>query len=322
MLGVGQMVCEEAPIPDIGPGQVLVHTEMASICGSDLHIVLRGTGTVIPDPCPHGFPGHEGVGVVTASSDPSVEVGTSVLTFPNAGTGEGFSEYQRLEAGRYCLPLPACDQPNSHLLMAQQLGTVLFAARSRPHDVSGETVVVLGQGSAGLFWTWVLKWAGANTVIVADRSPARLAVSTRYGADIAVNVNDDDVIDVVNDLTDGSGADYVVEAVGSSSAHDLSTDIACIGGELMWFGLPDTNAGIEMNFTRFFRKKLRASSIYGAQDEPDARSFREALDHIVARDIDVAPLLSHIYPIDRIDEAMAVAFDPVDAGAVKVSLSF
>lgn len=322
MLGVGQMVCEETPIPDIGPGQVLVHTEMASICGSDLHIVLQGTGTVIGDPCPHGFPGHEGVGVVTASSDPSVEVGTSVLTFPNAGTGEGFSEYQRLEAGRYCLPLPACDQSNSHLLMAQQLGTVIFAARSRPHDVTGETVVVLGQGSAGLFWTWLLKRAGAETVIVADRSQARLAVSTRYGADIAVNVDNDDVIDVVNDLTDGSGADYVVEAVGSSSAHDLSTDLARIGGELMWFGLPDTNAGIEMNFTRFFRKKLRASSIYGAQDEDDARSFRDALDHIVARDIDVAPLLSHIYPIDRIDEAMALAFDPVDAGAVKVSISF
>jgi len=322
MLGVGTMVCEQAPIPEIGAGQVLVHTEMASICGSDLHIVLQGAGLATPDVCPHGFPGHEGVGTIVASNDSAAEVGTAVLTFPNTAIGEGFSEYQRLASASYCLPLPDCDRPTSHLLMAQQLGTVIYAAKSRFHDVRGETVVVLGQGSAGLFWTWLLKRAGAETVVVADRSAARLAVSVRYGADIAVNVDSDDLRSVVADLTIGLGADYVVEAVGSSSAHDLSTELARVGGEVLWFGLPDTNAGIEMNFTRFFRKKLRASSIYGAQDEPDALSFRQAIEHIVDHDIDVAPLLSHIYPIDRIDEAMAVAFDPVEPAAIKVSISF
>lgn len=322
MLGVGQMVCEDAPIPGIGPGQVLVHTEYASICGSDLHIVMQGAGLALPEVCPHGFPGHEGVGTVVASEDDSVAVGTRVLTFPNTYIAEGFSEYQRLTAGRYCLPLPDTDLPVTHLLMAQQLGTVLFAHRHRPNEMDGATVVVIGQGSAGLFWTWLLRRAGAGQIVTCDRSDARLAVSRAYGADLAVNVDEVDIRDVVADLTTGSGADYVVEAVGSSTAHDLSIELARVGGHLMWFGLPDTNASIEMNFQKFFRKKLSATSIYGAQDEADVVSFRTALDHIAGGDIDVAPLLSHVFSIEEIDRAMEVAFDPVEAGAVKVSVGF
>jgi L-iditol 2-dehydrogenase len=322
MLDIGRMVCEEAPIPELTGSQILVKTECASICGSDLHIVMQGAGMTIPESCPHGFPGHEGVGRVVASNDPSVEVGIDVLTFPNTVIAEGFSEYQRLLNGQYCMPLPDCDVPHAQLMMAQQLGTVIFAHNQRLRDVEGETVVVLGQGSAGLFWTWLLKRAGAAQVIVSDRSNTRLAVSTKYGADIAVNSVDTDIRDVVKDMTGGAGADYVVEAVGSSTAHDLSTDVAKMGGGLMWFGLPDTSAGIEMSFARFFRKKLTATSTFGAQDEVGISSFKAAMDYIANGDIDVAPLVTHVYPVDEISTAMDVAFNPVDAAAVKVSVSF
>jgi len=322
MLDVGQMVCEEAPIPDITDTQILVKTEFASICGSDLHIVMQGAGLTIPDRCPHGFPGHEGVGHVVASNDPAVPVGIDVLTFPNTGIAEGFSGFQRLSSGQYCLPLPESDLPNQQLMMAQQLGTVIFAHNERFRDVEGETVAILGQGSAGLFWTWLLKQAGAAQVIVSDRSNTRLAVSTQYGADIALNSNDADIGEVILDMTNGEGADYVVEAVGSSTAHDQSVEISRVGGGLMWFGLPDTNAGIEMSFAKFFRKKLTATSVYGAQNEANVVSFKAAMDHIVNGDIDVAPLCSHTYGIEHIDQAMATAFDPIDAAATKVSISF
>lgn len=322
MVDVNRMVCEDTAVWAASDGDLVVKTSYASICGSDLHIVMQGAGLALPEVCPHGFPGHEGVGRIVASNDPTVDVGTSVLTFPNTYNAEGFSEYQRLAAGRYCLPLPQSDLPNSHLLMAQQLGTVIFAASQRPHVVSGQTVAILGQGSAGLFWTWLLKRAGAAKVIVSDRSDARLAVSKQYGADLAVNADEVDIREVIGDLTGGAGVDYVVEAVGSSTANDLSTDIAKVGGAVMWFGLPDTNASIEMNFSRFFRKKLTATSTYGAQDEADVVSFKAAMDHIVAGDIDVGPLLSHVFPIDDVTEAMETAFDPVDAGAIKVSISF
>jgi threonine dehydrogenase-like Zn-dependent dehydrogenase len=321
MVEVGRFECEAAPIPEIDDGQVLVRSEMASICGSDLHVVCMGAGIGWELPAPIGYPGHEGIGEVMESRAAALPVGTQVLCFPHVPVGECFAEYQRISAG-YCLPLPASDLPRSHLLMAQQLGTVIFALRQHPRDVTGETVVILGQGSAGLFFTHLLKRAGAARVIVADLSPIRLAVSTMYGADVAVNAATDDIRMAVRDLTGGLGADYVVEAVGRDDTFLLTTALVRADGELLWFGLPSTDEPIAINFASFFRKRLRAASTYGAQEEPGATSFGAALEMIRRGDIDVGPLLSHVLPIESVGDAFRLAHDPVAAGAVKVSVRF
>ncbi len=320
MMGVGDIQCVETPIPEIGDEQVLVRTIMASICGSDLHVVCHGAGIQGDLPCPHGYPGHEGIGEVVASNHPDVEVGTHVLCFPFAWTSEGFSEYQRMH-GRYVLPLPNCDVPEEELLMAQQLGTVIFAARQRPVELVGRTVLVIGQGSAGLFWAYWLKRNGASRVIVSDRSDARLAVSTSFGADHAINVGETDLEEALRELT-GDGPDYVIEAVGRRETLYQSIEVVRPGGDLMWFGLPDTDDSVPISFAHFFRKRLTASSTFGAQDEGDAVSFRTALDLIANKQIDVSPLLSHVYPIEQIGEAFDVANDPVPDGALKVSVTF
>ncbi len=321
MVDIGRMICEEIDVPEIDDGQVLVKSEMASICGSDLHIVMMGAGINHPMPCPHGYPGHEGIGQIVDSNVEDLEVGTRVLTFPMPPAGECFNEYQRV-GGTFCTPLPDTVVPRSNLLMAQQLGTVVFARRMFPRDVEGETVAVVGQGSAGLFWTYLLKRAGAAKVIVSDYSSARLVLAGRYGADVLVNAADASIEEAIADETAGVGADYVVEAVGRSDTFLESVDLARMDGELMWFGLPSTDGAIPMHFGRFFRKRLKASSTYGAQFEPDAASFREALDLIAGGEVDVAPLLSHVYGIEQIDEAMHIAHEPEDTGALKVSIDF
>ena len=56
MVEVGKMECEEIEIPHLADGQVMVRSEMASICGSDLHVVMMGAGVGHPCPCPHGYP--------------------------------------------------------------------------------------------------------------------------------------------------------------------------------------------------------------------------------------------------------------------------
>jgi L-iditol 2-dehydrogenase len=321
MVEVGRMECEEIEIPPLGDNQVMVRSEMASICGSDLHVVMMGAGVGFPTPCPHGYPGHEGVGQIVESKVPGLEVGTDVLTFPNPVVGECFNEYQRVGA-TYCTPLPASELPNSHLLMGQQLGTVIFARRKHFRDVHGETVVVMGQGSAGLFWTYLLKREGAERVIVADLSDARLAVAKQYGADVCVNASTDSLYEVVQDLTGGVGCDYLVEAVGRSETFLDSVNMLRVDGEIMWFGLPSTDGDIQMRFDKFFRKRLKAASTYGAQEEADAVSFRDALRIIANGEIDVEPLLSHVYGVEEIGAAMCMAHEPHDAGALKVSVNF
>ena len=313
------MALVEAPAEPLRDGDLLVRTRYASICGSDLHVVKYGVETD-PSLWVPGYPGHEGVGQVVESRADGFAPGDDVLVVPPVPESRCYAEWQRVRATSV-IRLDGPSVPLDHALMAQQLGTVLFAAGQHPRDVTGRTVVVIGQGSAGLFWAWTLKRAGAARVIVADRSPTRLAASTGFGSDVRVDVRTDDLTEAVMDLTGGEGADFVVEAVGRRETLLQSVGLCRTGGALFWFGLPDTDDPVPVDFHLFFRRKLTAFSTYGAQLEPGLVSFRRALDHIRRGDIDVRPLLSHVLPVEEIAEAFRLA-ETCEDGVLKVSVSF
>lgn len=319
LVELGRVECVEAEVEPLRDGDVLVRTRYASICGSDLHIVYDGIETAPPLWLP-GYPGHEGVGEVLESRSSWLAPGDLVLCVPPVPEARCFAEYQRIRDGaaiRLDGELPPLDQ----VLMAQQLGTVIFAMRQHPADVAGATVVVLGQGSAGLFWAYLLKRAGAARVVVADLSPSRRAASPHFGADVVLAPPEDDVVAAVDELTGGAGADYVVEAVGRRETFLLSPRLCRPGGTVFWFGLPDTKAPIPMDFRQFFRRRLTGHSTYGAQGEAGLVSFRVAVELIRRGEIDVGPLLSHVLPIEDAGRAFQLAQERHE-GALKVSLSF
>jgi L-iditol 2-dehydrogenase len=319
LVAPGRMAFVEAPVEPLRDGDLLVRTRYASICGSDLHVVNHGVETD-PSLWAPGYPGHEGVGQVVESRAPGFAPGDDVLLVPPVPQSRCYAEWQRVRATS-AIRLHDPQTPLDQLLMAQQLGTVLFAAAQHPCDVAGRTVAVIGQGSAGLFWTWALKRAGAARLIVADRSPARLAASAGFGSDVRVDVRTDDLTEAVLDLTGGEGAEVVVEAVGRRETLLQSIGLCRTGGRLFWFGLPDTNDLVPIDFRLFFRRKLSAFCTYGAQDEPGLVSFRRALEHIRRGEVDVRPLLSHVVPVEEIDRAFRLA-DSCEDGVLKVSVSF
>ena len=136
-----------------------------------------------------------------------------------------------------------------------------------------------------------------------------------------VDAGTNDLTAAVLDLTAGEGADFVVEAVGRRETLLQSIGLCRTGGQLCWFGLPDTNDPVPIDFRTFFRRKLTAFSTYGAQIEPGLVSFRVALEHVRRGDIDVLPLLSHVLPVEQIDRAFQLA-DSGEDGVLKVSISF
>jgi L-iditol 2-dehydrogenase len=312
------MVCEDVPVPSVAAGEILVRTAYASICGSDLHVVFFNAPQ---EPAAGGYPGHESVGEVVESRCPGFEPGDYVLTVPHAIDGRCLAEYQAIP-GSACIRLPAT-APLSHLLMAQQLGTVVYALRSHPLDLIGKDAAVIGQGSAGAFFTFLLKRAGAARVLVSDKSPARLAYSRQLGADLTVDVDagTDDFRSAVLEATGGQGAGVVVEAVGSRETFPLSLELAARGATLVWFGLPEGPGDYPFSFQDFFRRGLTAYSNFGAQGEPGLGSFRYAVRLITDGAIDVAPLLTHTLPIEQIDEAFGIACHRSD-NALKVSIKF
>ncbi|HAL49756.1 MAG: zinc-binding dehydrogenase [SAR202 cluster bacterium] len=312
-----QIRCEEIPIPDPEPGKVLVKTTLASICGSDLHIVYMGWN-VHEFPLPHGYPGHEGVGEVVDGGGTGFEPGELVLTAPNIWGSKCFAGYQLIDP-QFLLRLPT-DTPQTHLLMAQQLGTVVFGCRRLPSLV-GKTVVVVGQGSVGLFHDFMLRRIGAHKIIAIEPVPERLAHGRRMGVDEAIDVTGQRATDAVMDLTNGEGADLVVEGVGSVETLNQTLQLVKPLGRVAVFGLPPTMDRVPFDWDTFFRKRLDLHTVFGAQDEPGLPAFQLAVDFIRNGEIDMEPFVTHRYDVNQVQDAFDLA-TAKEEGALKVSLTF
>lgn len=322
LVETGKMVCEEAPLFEPEEGQVVVKSHMAAICGSDLHQVFFEMLAPMKLPAEPGWPGHEGVGEVVESRYEGLDPGDLVLTVPGYGFQRCFADYQTLP-GHWCLRLPDYDGSVEDLLMAQQFGTTIYALRRGNMDFVGKTVAVLGQGSAGQFFAWQAKHMGAANVIVADLSPARLAQSSVFGADIAVQGDDEGhaIREAVMDASGGKGAHIVIEAVGRRETIQHAIDIAANRGNVVFFGLPDTQQAVPFSYTKFFMKQLQMYAVVGAQAEEDLSSFHKALDWIARREIDVTTMVSHRLSLESIERAMLLAHER-DEDALKVALTF
>ena len=312
-----QVRCDQVPVPHPEPGKVLVKSQLASICGSDLHIVYMGWN-VYEFPLPHGYPGHEGIGRVVESPVADFSEGDLVLTAPNIWGSKTFAGYQLVEP-HFLLKLPETVPPD-HLMMAQQLGTVIYASRKLP-PLLGKTVAVLGQGSAGLFHDFMLRRLGAHRIIAVEPVGPRLEAGRAMGVDHAIDVTGKRATQAVLDLTDGEGADLIVEAVGSVETFNQALQMVRPLGTIAVFGLPPNNDPVPFDWDTFFRKRLDLYTVFGAQDEPGLPAFQLAVDYIARGEVDVKPLLTHQFPIERVQDAFDLAHSKED-GALKVSLAF
>jgi L-iditol 2-dehydrogenase len=288
---------------------------MASICGTDLHYVYHGWPRD-NYPLEPGEPGHEGVGVVVDGGGTEFSEGDRVLTLPSIWEARNFADYQSIGAN-FLARLP--DGPDlSHLLMAQQLGTVIFAARKLP-KLDGATVVVIGQGSAGLFHDFWLRRMGAGRVITIEPDKDRREAGRAFDVDDVIDVTGQAATDAVLDLTGGQGADVVVDAVGGGETMNQSVAMVRKLGYVHLFGLPTSHDPVPFDLPGFFLKHLDMGTIFGAQDEPGLVSFKQALGLIERHEIDMAPMVTDVFPLEQVKEAFELAHEPRH-GALKVSL--
>jgi L-iditol 2-dehydrogenase len=269
-------------------------------------------------PLPPGYPGHEGVGEVIDPGNTDFDTKELVLTVPNIWKSQAFAEYQLIDP-KYLIKLPA-DLPISHLLMAQQLGTVVYGCKQLP-SVIGKTVVVIGQGSVGLFHNFMLKQLGADKIITIEPIPERRIAGEKMGINESIDLTGDPATKAVLDLTNGQGADITIEAVGSTETLNQSIKVTKPLGRIAAFGLPTTMEYVPFDWNNFFRKKLTMHSVHGSQDEPGLPDFHEALDLIVNGKIDMSQFLTHKFHISEIQKAFDLANSKKD-GAIKITIDF
>ena len=315
---LGIIRCEEVRMPAIAGNEVLVRTIAASICGSDLHMLDTGWA-MRAFPAMPGHPGHEAMGQVVQSRSNRIAEGDIVLTTPHIWNSRCFAEYQAVDDA-HVLKLSS-DVDVDTITLSQQLGTVVYAAKRLPATLQGQSCVVIGQGSAGLFWDFQLKLLGAEKIFSVEPLSWRRKLGLSYGVDQAIDVTGKEAVDAVNDMTGGIGADLVIEAVGSTETLSQAFHFVRDEGSVVLFGLPESEDPVPFDYSQMFKSRANAFTVLGSQDEVGLKSYAEAVRLISSGQIDVAPIISHRINIADIDQAFEVARERVD-GAVKIGVTF
>lgn len=308
----GRAIFVETPKPELKPGHALVRSRRLSLCGSDIYMLHYAPPEHYP--FPPGTSGHEMVGIVEAVDAPGsgIRPGQTVLALVMGNAA--MAEYY-LAPIDHIIPLPN-NKPIEELLQAQQLGTILYAAKHLPGPVMGKTVAVIGQGSVGLWWDWTLRRMGARKVIALDVLPHRLMLPTRYGATHTVNNREVEPQAAIRAINGGELADVVIEAAGEVETINLAYQLVRQHGDLVYFGIPHAME-MTFNFGEFFRKFPRVKAISGAMSDPGQGVTHQAVEYIAGGEIDVSHILTHRFSFDQVMDAYEVAYTR-DEGSVKV----
>jgi L-iditol 2-dehydrogenase len=302
-------VCvEEMPIPQIGPGELLVRVVASGICGSDVMEWYR------LDRAPLVL-GHEIAGEVVAvgegvehykegdrvavahhvpcntchyclSGHPTV---CDTLRWTNFDPG-GFAEYVRLPAinadrGVFLLP---DDVSFEEATFVEPLSCVLRGQR-RAQLQPGQTVLVIGSGISGLLHIQLAQALGAGRIVATDISGYRLEAARRFGADTAINA-DDYSPDRLREVNHGLLADLVIVCTGSVPAANQALASIERGGTVLFFAptAPDVTIPVSIN-DLFWRTEITLTTSYAGSPA----DYATALKLIHARRVPVREMITH-----------------------------
>jgi threonine dehydrogenase-like Zn-dependent dehydrogenase len=299
----GEVRMEETGIPEPGAGQVRVRLEGCGVCASNL------TPWAGPEwmrfPTEPGSLGHEGWGVVDAVGEGvhGLEVGQRVAAL----TYRAYAEYDLADADAV-VPLP--DALAGRPFPGEPLGCAMNIFR-RSEIRAGQTVAVVGIGFLGAILTRLATDAGAR-VIAVSRRPFSLEVAREMGAAETIPMDDHHgIIERVGELTDGVFCDRVIEAVGKQWPLDLSAELTRERGRLMVAGYHQDGPR-QVNMWLWNWRGLDVINAHERDPAVYVQGIREAVDAVASGRLDPAPLLTHTYPLDRLDEALDATRDRPD----------
>ena len=301
--------------PLVEKGDMLIRIERSAICGTDKSSFI---GTASAYPLAPGVPGHEAIGTVEDCPSGSYQPGELVLIW---GYGAGLFQELVVVPDEGHLRLPK-EIDREVVLMSQLLGTVVHCLY-KLGNVIDKRVVILGQGPVGQLFNAAFRNLGASQIIGVDLLDYRLEVGRQMGATHTVNPAASEVIDAVEQITHGSMADIVVEAVGTEETFNQTISLVRRDGTIVFFGIPDkkNKAGlVQLGFRDIFGKEPRFVTSAGPDPQ---RDYAVALQWIAEGRIDVRPILTHVLPIDDIQAGFEMAFDkPQDEKSIKIVLRF
>jgi L-iditol 2-dehydrogenase len=336
--GNGRIQVQSVPVPEIGPGEILVRVEACGICHTDLKKIVHD---LLPPPRIYG---HETAGVVVRVGEGVTKFrpGDRVVAFHHipcrncfycerklyaqcetykkvgitAGfepAGGGFGQYVRVmdwivRDGVEKIPDGV---PFEVASLVEPVNTVLKAvveASPRPGDV----VLVQGQGPIGLMFTMLLRRTGC-TILATDTIPRRLELARRFGAAEAWNPLETDVGARCRALTSGRGADLVVVAASAPGIVQQALAASRPGSKILVFAQTSEAERIELTGAGICKYERTLFGVYSASIDLQAESARL----VMSGELPVEDLISHRLPLTAIGDGISRAMRP-DGQSLKI----
>jgi L-gulonate 5-dehydrogenase len=328
----------DAPEPKIRPNEVLVKSMYAAICGTDLHIFRGEFKGRVSYPV---IQGHEFGGIVedVGSEVSNFKIGDRVTIDPiipcfscvTCLTGHinacrtlkllgidldgGFGQYVAAPASQ-CYKLPE-NVPMEHSPMVE-LYSLGHHILQRGEVQPGETVAILGSGKLGLSIVDVLcHSASPGLTVVTDLSRVRLDTARKLGADVAINLHDEDPVERIMELTNGIGVDVVIEAVGHYHTVEgqdppLQQAVQMIrnGGRVVTVGLGEQSTAVHFKTLVIKEARIIASRVTRGEYPRAIRMMGKGLLHPEL-------LITQTMPMRDVTDAFAMV-DREDPDVVKI----
>jgi threonine dehydrogenase-like Zn-dependent dehydrogenase len=297
IVSAGKSKIQDVPIPKPGPGEVRIRLEGCGVCASNL------TPWDGPEwmefPTEPGALGHEGWGVVDAVG-PEV-VGLNIGDRVGALSGHAYAQFDLADASDVVKLPPELAVPLEPFGCAFNI-----FRRSDIHE--GQTVAIIGIGFLGAILVKLAANAGARVIAISRRQES-LDLARRMGAAETIPMDDHwRIIEQVRELTQGVFCERVIEAVGKQWPLDLAAELTREGGRLIIAGYHQDGPR-QVNMQLWNWRGFDVANAHERDPAVSVRGMREAAEAIERGLIDPSMLITHRYPLDRLDEALKATRD-------------
>jgi threonine 3-dehydrogenase len=315
------MEMREMPVPAVGPNDVLVAVETASVCGTDLHIFHWDEWAQARIKPPY-IPGHEFSGTVAAVGElvQGIAVGDFVSAEMHVACGHclqcrsgqahvcqfvkilgvdadgAFADYVRIPASNVWKLDASIPRDWGSLFdpFGNAVHTVLSGA------IAGQTVAVTGCGPIGLFAIAVAKACGAAKVFAIEPNATRRALATTMGADVAIDSSAKDIVEQVKSATGNNGVDVLLEMSGHPAAIAQGFKLLRMGGRASLLGIPSRPVEMDLADAVIFK----GATVHGINGRKMYETWFQAEALLRGGKINLSPVITHRLPLAQFDEAM------------------
>jgi L-iditol 2-dehydrogenase len=336
--GASVVEVEPVPVPEIGPGEVLIRVEACGICPTDLKKIAYN---ILPAPRIYG---HETAGVIEAVGQGVTKYapGDRVIVFHHIPCGKcfycqrklyaqcpvykkvgvtagyepaggGFSQYVRamdwiVERGIEKIPAGVSFEAASFVEPVNTCVKGMHQLDPRPGDV----IAILGQGPVGLIFTMLAARLGAR-IAATDTFEKRRALALRFGAERAFDPRDAGFERAIREMTQGRGADIVIVAASAKGIVEQAVACSRPGARILLFAQTSHQERIEVSGADICVGERILMGSYSASVDLQ----KESADLVFSGALPVEELISHRYPLSGINQGIERALHP-DVESLKI----